>query len=87
MPVIKLCFKDSKFVEEKNLNIPDSEFANLDINTDKKEGVLYFKLECSFIDKKIAERPAQGICKCGFFLESGERIGTGYKLIIAGNKN
>ena len=82
MSIVKLYFKETEFVEEKNLKIPGSEVAFLGINTDKKEALLTFKPECTFVNKKIAERQAQAICKTGFLLENGERIGSGCNLVI-----
>ena len=80
--LIKLYFKETVFVEEKNLQMPGSEVASLEINTEKKEAILTYKPECNFVDKKIAERQAQAICRAGFLMDSGERIGTGCKLTL-----
>ena len=82
MSIIKLYFKETEFIEEKNLQIPESEIAFLEINADKKEALLTYKPECKFVDKIIAERQAQAICKTGFLLENGERIGSGCNLVI-----
>lgn len=80
MTIIKLFFKDTEFMEEKKLMLPDTELAILEINTETKESILTFKPEIQFVDKKVAERQAQSICKTGFLLNNGERIGSGCNL-------
>ena len=83
MTIIKLFFKDTEFLEEKKLLLPETELAILEINTETKEATLDFKPEIHFVDKKVAERQAQSICRTGFLLDSGERIGSGCNLIIS----
>ena len=56
MTIIKLFFKDTEFLEEKKLTMPDTELAILEINTETRESTLTFKPENSFFDKKVAER-------------------------------
>jgi hypothetical protein len=82
--ILKIYFKETAFIEEKNFNIFGSEDAFLEIKPNKREAQLTYKPECNFVIKKIIERQAQSICKSGFLLESGERIGRGYTLIIIG---
>jgi len=83
MPVIKLFYKDKEYIEERKLQLPGSEQAILVIKQDEKIAELIFTPEITFVDRKVAERQAQSICKSGFLLESGERIGIGCTLVVS----
>ena len=81
MTIVELFYKDKEFIEPKKL-VLGGESAKLEFDKDKIHAVLSFSPTINIIDKKIAERLAQSICKSGFLLESGERIGIGYTLEI-----
>ena len=83
MKTIKLFFKDKEFLEEKKFQFSGSELAILEIRHEENVAELTFTSEINLIDRKIAERQAQSICKTGFLLESGERVGSGCTLVIA----
>lgn len=79
MTSIELSYKDKEFVESKN-NSLGGEVAKLELDADKRIAVLVLYPTISNIDIKIVERLSLSICKSGFLLESGERIGTGFEL-------
>ena len=79
MTLIELFYKDKEYIELKRL-VLGGESAKLELLKDRKIAILSFSPSISIIDKKIAERLAQSICKTGFLLESGERVGIGYTL-------
>ena len=81
MGTIILFFINSMFVESK-YNVVGGEQALLELDIEKKIAMLSFMQDTNLIVKKTAERLAHNICKSGFLLESGERIGTGYILQI-----
>ena len=83
LTVIKLYFKDNEFVEESKMQLTGTEQAVLEINTETKHAQLEFKGDVTFIGKKVAERQSLSICKSGFLLQSGERIGNGCNLTIS----
>ena len=80
--MIKLYFNDNEFVEETEMQVTGTEQAVLEINTETKQANLTFK-EITFVGKKVAERQSLSICKSGFLLQSGERIGIGSDLSIS----
>ena len=82
MTVIKLYFKDNEFEEETVMQATGTEQAVLEINTETKQAQLEFKGVITFVSKKVAERQSLSICKSGFLLQSGERVGIGCNLII-----
>ena len=82
MKTTRLFYKNKEFVEKKNIELFEKELASLEINQDTKEAILSFSFEIGLVDKKIAERIAESICKTGFLLENGDRIGIGSELII-----
>ncbi len=76
-----LYFTEREFLESLK-NIVSDEKALLELDDDKKLAKLTFVPATSIIDKKIAERLAQSICRSGFLLANGERIGSGFELDI-----
>ena len=79
MKTINLFFVSSSFVESK-YNVVGGEKAILEINLEKKIAILRYDPNINDIVKRTVERHARSICKQGFLLENGERIGTGYTL-------
>ena len=83
LTIIKLYFKDDEFVEKTEMQITGNELAVLEINTETNQAQLEFTDEITFVGKKVAERQSLSICKSGFLLQSGERIGIGCALTIS----
>ena len=81
MTTVELFYKDKEFIEPKKLFF-GGEIAKLEFDKDKNHTNLSFSPTINIIDKKIAERLVQSVCKSGFLLESGEIIGIGYTLEI-----
>ena len=81
MAVTMLYFMEREFLESLK-NIVSDEKAVLELDDDKKVSKLRFIPTTSIIDKKIAERLALSICRSGFLLQNGERIGSGFELDI-----
>lgn len=63
--------------------VTGTEQAVLEINSVMKQAQLMFKEEITFVGKEVAERQSLSICKSGFLLQSGERIGIGCDLTIS----
>ena len=79
MPVRNLIFRDQSFIEMKEDRNKEKNTV-LEINTELKEAKLTFSKESSLIDQRTAQRQAESICKVGFLLKTGERIGKGSAL-------
>ena len=75
--MVKLVYKDKSFQETS----ADGE-AFLDIDNDKGVAILSFAPSASLIAKRTAGRQARGICKTGFMLKNGHRIGVNCRLDI-----
>ncbi len=75
-----LSFVNKTFVEGKN----SESKATLEIIPDGKGGkaTLTFSDDASLIERRTASRQAESICRSGFLLASGERIGIGTKLEV-----
>lgn len=84
--IIKLIYRDKIFQEPENADDTADVVAVLDINDDTKISVLTYTPDVGMIDKRTSQRQAQGICKTGFQLESGERIGVGSELQISSSE-
>lgn len=82
MSVIKLLYKDKIFVEPEK-NDAAGAIAVLELNDETKNAILTFTPETSLIDRRTSERQAKGICKSGFLLQGGQRIGMGCNLEIS----
>ncbi len=76
-----LIFKDKSFIELTNRKSEKHDLI-LEINTELKEAVLTIPTKTSLIDRRTAQRQAESICKTGFLLKSGARIGQGSTLDI-----
>jgi hypothetical protein len=68
--VFKLFYIDGAFTEKSG-----NEEAVLEINDATKQATLTFKEGSSLITQRTAGRQARGICKAGFLLSAGYRIG------------
>jgi len=75
--LVKLVYKDKTFQESS----ADGE-AFLDIDSDKGIAVLSFSPNATLITKRTAGRQARGICKTGFLLKNGLRVGINCRLDI-----
>lgn len=68
--IFKLFYIDGTFTEKSG-----NEEAILEINDSTKQAKLTFKEGSSLITQRTAGRQARGICKAGFLLSAGYRIG------------
>ena len=82
MVVTQLYFAEKEFLESLR-NVVSDEKAVLELDDEQNKAKLRFIPTTSIVDKKIAERLALSICRSGFLLQNGERIGTGFDLDIA----
>jgi hypothetical protein len=81
MAITRLFYRDEEYLEENKLDLGGEKGA-LVLDDQKKSATLYFEPKASIVDKRMAERYAQSICKIGYVLENGIRIGVGYKLEV-----
>lgn len=86
MTIINFIFKDKIFNELKN-KMPLKDDVILEINTELKDAILTFPIKTSLIDRRTAERQAGSICKIGYLMNTGQRIGQGSKLEIKNSKD
>ena len=82
MSVIKLLYKDKIFVEPEK-NDTTGAIAVLELNDETKSATLTYTPETSLIDRRTSERQAKGICKSGFLLQGGKRVGMGCNLEVS----
>ncbi|MHA2294598.1 MAG: hypothetical protein ACXADA_01205 [Candidatus Hodarchaeales archaeon] len=75
--MVKLVYKDKNFIEGAS----EGE-AFLDIDDDKGVAMLSFSPSASLITKRTAGRQARGICKTGFLLKNGKRVGGNCELRV-----
>ena len=77
MTVIKLFYSDEEFIENLEPG-KTNEKAVLELDDVKKTATLLFVPTASMVDRKIAQRQAQSICRIGYVLKSGVRVAVGY---------
>ena len=80
---VKLIYRDKIFAEPKNDEDTVGAIAVLDINPSTHVATLTYTPDAGLIDKRTSQRQAQSICKTGFQLESGKRVGTGCELQVS----
>ena len=83
--VVVLKYVGGQFVENAN----DNGDATLEITPESGGGVarLTFMEGVGLITRRTASRQAESVCKSGFLLKSGERVGVGLTLeIVDGDK-
>ncbi|MFX1513621.1 MAG: hypothetical protein ACFFCQ_13645 [Promethearchaeota archaeon] len=68
--MVKLIYKEKEFVDAKTEGD-----AYLEIDDVNKKATLSFGPGASLITKRTATRQARGICKTGFLLTNGQRVG------------
>ena len=81
MGIIKLYYTDRIFVDSLQ-KVVKQEQAMLELNEEQMKAKLLFLPTISLVDKRTAERLAQNICKFGFVVENGSKVGVGYSLEI-----
>ena len=74
---IKLVFKEGTFHESKGTIKSGDYEAFLSIDESELKTILVYSRDISLISKKNALRQANSICKSGFLLTNGRRIGIG----------
>ncbi|MFQ5978259.1 MAG: hypothetical protein ACXAB4_06585 [Candidatus Hodarchaeales archaeon] len=77
--MVRLTFTDTGFVEDKAEGT-----GYLDLDESNQSAVLSFTPEAGLVVKRMAQRQARSICKTGFQLRSGSRIGAGCVLEVQG---
>lgn len=78
--MVKLVYYDKLFHESSGKD--ESAVAILEINESARTAKLSFLPDATLIAKRTAMRQANGICKTGFLLKNGQRIGTGSTLEV-----
>lgn len=81
MTVTKLYYVDQEFTDTLEEGMT-GESAVLELDDYKKTAKLLFVPTASMVDRKMAQRNAQSICRIGYVLKSGVRIAVGYDLDI-----
>ena len=81
MTLTKLFYRDEEFIETLETGMT-GEKAVLELDDYKKTATLLFVPTASMVDKKIAQRQAQSICRIGYVLKSGIRIAVGYRFEV-----
>lgn len=81
--VIKLIYKDKVFTEAMGESAADSATAVLAIDETNGKALLTFSPEANLVERRTAQRQANSICKTGYLLSSGERVGGECMLDIA----
>ena len=82
---VVLKFVKGEFVETEG----SGSEATLELTPGSPNGTakLSFSGEAGLITRRTASRQAESICKSGFLLKSGERVGTGMQLeVLEGDK-
>ncbi|MFW9995756.1 MAG: hypothetical protein ACFFD4_27200 [Candidatus Odinarchaeota archaeon] len=80
--MVRLTYKDKNFIE----GAAEGE-AYLDIDEEKGVATLSFAPSASLITKRTAGRQARGICKTGFQLKNGHRVGVNCNLQESGDED
>lgn len=75
----KLSFIDGEFVEGEKKSGKILGTLELDPSGKAK---LSFSPEANLIVRRTATRQAESVCRSGFLLKSGERVGTGHELEV-----
>lgn len=80
-----LTFINGEFVEgNKN---SEKAMAKLEVDAAQNKSTLTFTADAGLIARRTASRQAENVCKSGFLLASGERIGIGTTLeVVEGDK-
>lgn len=83
MVTVKLAYKDKIFEETSEKTDTSDVNAILEIDDANQKATLTYSPDAGLIDKRTAQRQAQGICKTGFMLANGQRVGVQCELVIA----
>ncbi len=75
--LVRITFVETGFVEDK----AEGE-AYLDLDEQSQIATLSFAPDAGLVTKRMAGRQARGICKTGFQLRNGARIGVGFNLEV-----
>lgn len=86
MAVVKLFYREEKFIERLEPGMT-GEKGVLVLDDERKTATMYFVPTATLVEKRTAERLAQNICKVGFVLKNGVRIGVGNILEIKSRTN
>ena len=84
--IVKLLYKDKIFVEPDSEQDTAGAIAVLEINESTGKAVLTFTPDAGLIDKRTSQRQAQSICKTGFTISNGKRVGVHCELTISSSE-
>ena len=74
--MVRLVFKNRKFTEGRE----ETGEAVLIIDEATQTAKLEYSIDAGLILRRTARRQAESICKSGYLLANGKRIGSGYSL-------
>ena len=74
--MVRLVFKSNAFTEGRE----ESGEAVLNLDEVTQTGKLEYSPEIGLILRRTARRQAESICKSGFLLATGKRVGAGFTL-------
>jgi len=75
--MVRLVFKNKTFTEGRE----EAGDAVLFLDEATQSGKLEYSPEAGLILRRTARRQAESICKSGFLLATGKRIGAGFTLV------
>ena len=78
-----MIYKDKVFAEAIGESSTDSATAVLSIDEANGKAILTFAPGANLVERRTAQRQASSICKTGYLLSNGERVGGECKLDIA----
>ena len=84
--VVKLLYKDKMCIEPEGDQDTAGAIAVLEVNESIGKSILTFTPDAGLIDKRTSQRQANSICKTGFLLEGGKRVGIGCELVVSSNE-
>ncbi len=74
--MVRLVFKNRKFTEGRE----ETGEAVLNLDEATQTATLEYSPDAGLIIRRTARRQAESICKSGFLLATGKRIGSGFTL-------
>jgi hypothetical protein len=74
--LVRLVFKDRSFSEGRE----ETGDAVLILDDSTQSGKLEYSPDAGLVLRRTARRQAESICKAGFLLATGKRIGAGFSL-------
>ena len=75
--MVRLVFKNRTFSEGRE----ETGDAVLILEESTQSGKLEYSPDAGLVLRRTARRQAEGICKTGFLLATGKRLGAGFSLV------